>query len=76
MAIVGTTFSVVGLNVVSISVVVFAVVVVGLAVVVLETTCVVASFVAVLTVEVMDAFNGSLSVVLDCFVTSSLVVSD
>lgn len=75
MAIVGTTFSVVGLNVVSVSVVVFAVVVVGLAVV-LETTCVVASFVAVLTVEVMDAFNGSLSVVLDCFVTSSLVVSD
>lgn len=50
--------------------------VVGLAVVVLETTCVVASFVVVLIVEVIEAFDGSLSVVLDCFVTESLVVSD
>lgn len=58
------------------NVVVFAVEVVGLAVVVLETTCVVASFVVVLIVEVIGAFDGSLSVVLDCFVTALLVVSD
>lgn len=47
-----------------------------MAVVVLETTCVVASSLVVLIVEVIGASDGSLSAVLDCFVTVLLVVSD
>lgn len=42
----------------------------------LETTCVVASSLVVLIVEVIEASDGSLSAVLDCFVTALLVVSD
>lgn len=42
----------------------------------LETTFVVASSLVVLIVEVIGASDGSLSAVLDCFVTALLVVSD
>lgn len=71
MAIVGTTFSVVGLNVVGVNFDIRAVVVVGFSVVVLETACVVVSF-----VEVIRVFDDSLSVVLGCSVTASFVLSD